>query len=82
LRPKRVLLLEFPGDREAFPAAFLAPNLFHLNLVSGFLAAFGLKFFDKHPPGKETVEALAALPATPDPHAGGPVKQHDATASR
>jgi hypothetical protein len=74
--PKRVLLLEFPGDGEAFPVAFLAPDLFRLNFVPGFLAAVGLEFFNKHPPGKETIEPLAALPATPDSHAGGPVNQH------
>ena len=75
-RPQRVLLLKFPGNGGAFPAALLAPDLFRLNFIPGFLAAPGLKFFDEHPPGEETVESLATLPATPDPHAGGPVNQH------
>ena len=74
-RPQRVLLLKFTCDGGAFPAAFLAPDLFRFNVIPGFLEAFSLEFFNKHAPGKETVETLAAVPATPDPHAGGPVNQ-------
>ena len=75
-RAKRVLPLEFRGDGGAFPAAFLAPDFFRLNFVPGFLPLPGLKFFDQHSPGKETVEALAALLAAPDPYAGGAVDQY------